>query len=302
MTHSPRFTRRRVIGGAAAGAGTLALAGCAPDRFVTGDVNVAQVANLPDDADDHRWLRSPRLAVELGPQDMALPLRLEPAVRALSVRALHDRERIAFLLEWDDADADDLTIEVDRFRDACAVLLAPGPPAAELRPMGTATQPVTLLHWKADWQRDVDEGRQGLDAAYPNRTIDVYPPLYQTAPAEVGPDTYESSDAMQWLPGMDVGNPISVAGRSSPVEKLIAFGFGTSTHTAQQAATGRGVRGATGWRVIITRPLTATDEGEVDLDPGTVATAAFAVWSGGDREVGSRKAPSTKVYAMFLER
>ena len=302
MTSKHTLTRRRVISGAAAGAGTLALAGCAPDHFVNGDVNVATVTNLPDDPDDHRWLRSPQLDVELGPQDMALPLHLEPAVSSVRVRALHDRERIAFLLEWDDADTDDLAIKVDEFRDACAVLLAPGPPAAELRPMGTATRPVTLLHWKADWQRDVDRGRQGLDAAYPNRSVDVYPPLYQTPPGEVGPDSYEDANAGQWLPGMYVDNPISIAGRSTPVEKLVAFGFGTSTHTAHQTATGHGSRGDRGWRVIIARPLAAADDGEVDLSAGTVATAAFAVWSGGDGEVGSRKAPSTRVYSVFLER
>ena len=35
----------------------------------------------------------------------------------------------------------------------------------------------TLLHWKADWQRDIDQGRSDLDDAYPNRSVDVYPPL-----------------------------------------------------------------------------------------------------------------------------
>src|SRR5262245_28847987 len=113
MTNSPNptFTRRRALTGAAAGAGTLAFAGCAQDHFIQGDVNVARVAGLPGDPDDRRWLRSPVVDVELGPQDMALPNNLTPAVSSVRVRALHDGDRIAFLLEWTDSGTQDLTIE-----------------------------------------------------------------------------------------------------------------------------------------------------------------------------------------------
>jgi hypothetical protein len=302
-TTNRTFTRRRLLEGTAAGVGTAALASCAPDHFVSGDVNVVRVHTLPlEDPDDRRWLQSPVLDVELGPQDMALPLNLQPAVTSLRVRALHDHERIAFLLEWDDADIDDLTVRVDDFRDACAVLLASGPPSLDLRPMGTAASPATLLHWKADWQRDVDEGRQGLDAVYPNRSVDVYPPLWDAATADVEPGTYADAQATMWLPGIHVDNPISLAGRATPVEKAIAYGFGTTATAATQNAAGRGFRTDAGWRVIISRPLGAVDDGEVSLTPGANGTCAFAVWSGGADEVGSRKAPSRTVYSIVLER
>lgn len=39
-----------------------------------------------------------------------------------------------------------------------------------------------------------------------------------------------------------------------------------------------------------------------NLRPGHVATGAFAVWSGGAGEVGSRKAPSKTVYSVLVER
>ena len=76
-----------------------------------------------------------------------------------------------------------------------------------VRTMGTAMKAATLLHWKADWQRDVDDGRTGLDEAYPHRSVDVYPPLVDVAPGDVTVDDYAATDASQWLPGTSGGNP-----------------------------------------------------------------------------------------------
>lgn len=298
----PTMSRRRLVQGVAAGAGTVALAGCRADHFVAGDVNAVRVPAVPiDDPDHQRWDRAPRLRVELGPQDMALPMRLDPTVGVLQVQALHDDDRIAFRLEWDDPDASDLTVRVDDFRDACAVMLVPGPATMDVRTMGNAATPATLLHWKADWQRDVDEGRQGIDTVYPNRSVDVYPPLWDVAPAEVDVDTYQEHDAGVWLPGVHVGNPISAAGRATPVEKAIAYGFSTTTTGTTQNVTGRGVRTETGWRVVIVKSLRAVDDGEVELRPGATAACAFAVWSGGAQDAGSRKSPSVGVYSIELE-
>lgn len=53
--------------------------------------------------------------------------------------------------------------------------------------------------------------------------------------------------------------------------------------------------------MVIVKPLTPTEEGEIDLAPGTVSTCAFAVWSGSDRDAGSRKCPATEVAALELE-
>jgi DMSO reductase family type II enzyme heme b subunit len=295
------ISRRRLVQGAAVGAGAVALAGCAVDHRVAGDVAAARVRSVPLDPDHERWSRTPELEVALGPQDMALPLRLSPAITSVRVRALHDGNRIGFRLEWDDPDVDDLTVRVDDFRDACAVLLAPGPAVAEIRTMGTATTPATLLHWKADWQRDVDAGRQGLEAMYPNRSVDVYPPLWDVAPAEVDIDSYRDHDATVWLPGVHVENPISVAGRTTPVEKAIAYGFSTTTTGRSQDAEGHGVRTERGWRVVITKPLEGADDGELSLDPRTRAACAFAVWSGAFHDAGSRKAPSIDVYSLAVE-
>lgn len=295
------ISRRNILKGAAAGAGTIALAACAPDPYDGPGLYVQHVAKLPDDDPDHSaWHTAPEKTIELGPQDMVLPQKLTPAVTSLRVRALHDGERIGFRLEWDDPDVNDLTVRVDDFRDACAVLLAPGAADEALRTMGSTTAPATLLHWKADWQRDVDQGRQGLDAVYPNRSVDTYPPLRDVAPADVDITSYREAGATEWLPGIHVGNPISIGQRTSPVEKAIAYGFSTTTTAPTQDAHGRGARSNSGWRVIVSKPLGAADDGETEIRPGIISTCAFAVWSGSAHDAGSRKSPSTTVHALNL--
>lgn len=297
-----RLSRRSVIKGAAVGTGAVALAACAPDHLIAGDLNAARVRSVPElDPDDRRWELARELQVDLGPQNVVLPMTATPSVAQIRVRAVHDGERLAVRLEWDDPQMDDLTIRMDEFRDACAVLLAPGVANVVLRTMGSATVPATLLHWKADWQRDVDQGRQGLEAAYPNRSVDVYPPLWNVAPADVDIAAYEKAGATQWLPGIHVANPISGGGRTTPVEKAIAYGFGTTKTGTVQDALGRGTRSASGWRVVISKPLGAADVGEIQLRPGDRVTCAFAVWSGAVHDAGSRKSPSINVYALALE-
>ena len=303
---SPRMSRRQLIAGGVAGAGTVAVAGCAPDPFdgvQADEIYAARIDTVPvDDPDAANWGRTPEKTVVMGPQNIALPQRLEPAVPSIKVRAVHDGRMVAFRIEWDDAEADDLTVRVDDFRDACAVLLAGGSGDIALRTMGTATTPATLLHWKADWQRDLDQGVQGVAAVYPNVSVDVYPPLWDSQPGEVDVATYERAGATEWLPGVHVGNPTSAPTRSSAVEKIVAYGFSTSTTAGHQDARGRGVRHGAGWRVVIAKPLTPTEESEHRLVAGgSTATCAFAVWSGAAGDAGSRKTPSAGVYRLVLE-
>jgi hypothetical protein len=167
--------------------------------------------------------------------------------------------------------------------------------------MGSQQQPATLLHWKADWQRDVDKGVQGEAEVYPNRSIDTYPPLTGSKPSEVTAVDYQKAGATAWLPGLHVGNPLSAATRTVPVEKLVAYGFGTATHAESQDCRGRGARTGEGWRVVIAKPLASSGTGEVALSPGSAATCAFAIWSGSDHDAGSKKSPSATVYRLVLE-
>ena len=114
----------------------------------------------------------------------------------------------------------------------------------------------------------------------------------------VTPNPVAALEAMVRLSGV----PVSAGERSrtSPVEKLVAFGFSTTTHLPTQNAAGGGVRTSTGWKVCLTRPLAAVDERELSVLPGASFTSAFTVWSGSSRDVGSRKAPSRTVHVVTV--
>jgi hypothetical protein len=209
-------------------------------------------------------------------------------VDAVRVRALHDGRRIAFLLEWRDPGPQWLSIKTEQFRDACGVMLAPHPAPPQAWLMGTTEVPVNMIFWRADWQRDVDRGFQDVEVAFPNLAVDFYPPLVGVEHPPRLPDAYPP-DARMWLPGWQVGNPLSQPVKRSPVEKLRAIGAGTVEPLPTQDAVGRGRWRRGMWRVAVARNLTAGTGPEIALVPGGTYSAAFAIWTGSQQDVGGRK-------------
>lgn len=299
------ITRRQLLAGGLTGTAAIVVASCGPDAndaIPKGEIFVARVKKVPHlDPSTRDWENGPKAIIEMGPQDMALPTKKVSSVTQLRVRAVHDGTSIGIRIEWDDAEINDLTVRVDDFRDACAVLFAAGVGDASVRAMGTPASPATLLHWKADWERDVQLGVQGESDVYPNRSVDTYPPLTGDNPTEITPMDYVRAGATDWLPGLAVGNPLSAPTRPTSVEKLVAIGFGTATSCKTQDAVGVGQRTKKGWRVAIVKPMTASDESEAVLHAGGTATCAFAVWSGSDRDSGGHKSPSVNTFRMQLE-
>jgi DMSO reductase family type II enzyme heme b subunit len=115
-------------------------------------------------------------------------------------------------------------------------------------------------------------------ALYPNSWADVYPD-----------EVLGAADARPYSGALGIENPIS-RGRASPVLDQMAEGWGTMTVKPDQHALGKGVWKAGVWRVVITRPMVSDDLNAPRLLPGNRTVAAFAVWDGGNREVGARKA------------
>lgn len=70
----------------------------------------------------------------------------------------------------------------------------------------------------------------------------------------------------------------------------MAEGWGSMTVKPDQHALGKGVWKDGVWRVVITRPMVSDDKNAPRLTPGDKTVVAFAVWEGGNREVGARKA------------
>ncbi len=295
-----RIGRRKLLVGAAGGAvavGAAAIVVCdggeqsavdwggqVVSRFIKTDVPA-------DSPGASLWDRAPRVEIPMQSQASALPLRMQPSVPAIRVRSLNDGKRIGFLLEWSDPQRDEHVVKTTQFRDGCGVLLgSPDVPAAFFM-MGTADHAASILHWRADWQKDIDDGFQDLESAFPNVAFDFYPPLVDAPRPLVISDDYPER-GRPWLPGMHAGNPLSQPTKRSSVERLIANGPGTITHLPTQDATGRGIWDDGKWRVVISRSFEASNEGEIGLKAGSEYALAFAVWAGSEGDRGSRKSPS----------
>ncbi len=230
-----------------------------------------------------QWARARPVTVPMLPQTVARPHQPAPAVRELTVRALHNGTWIAFLIEWTDPTVSS-TVMLDNFGDQVAVQLPvslDGPPPSPM--MGNPGGRVNIMQWRAAFQRDLDYAAPSVKDLYPNAWVDVYPDEVLTA-----------ADARPYAGALGLENPVS-RGRASPVLDQMAEGFGSMTVKPDQHALGSGVHRAGAWHVVITRPMASDDPNAPRLVPGARTVVAFAVWEGGHREVGPRKAWSTWV-------
>lgn len=223
------------------------------------------------------WDDTQAVLVPLAAQQIAQPFLEEAHVAELEARALHDGRTVALRLDWEDDSVDDLD-GIRRYHDAVAVQLptkAGVPPALT---MGAPGSPVHILQWRATWQRDIDSGgKTGVDQIYPEVIHDVMPDDV------LPPDTAQ----LYWV-GREAGNPLSLVKRTTPVEEVVAEGFGSVTHLPTQTATGRGRHEDGRWRVAIAVPSARAGVGAA-LAPGTTWPVAFAVWLGSEENRGGRK-------------
>lgn len=259
------------------------LAGCRPAPPLGREVVALSAASLPLDPTDAAWQQAPEYVAKLVPQDLVEPRLLTPSTAELRVRALASGGEIALRLEWVDAAVNDKP-GPGAFLDGCAIQiprrLETSPPDPQ---MGQAGRPVDIAFWRADWQASADGRPDTLTALYPNAAIDGYP--FEAKPLEPGSAAQQEA-ATRYAPAQALGNR-RVGPRPQPVEDMVAEGPGTiaaaSAAPGGVKSRGKGVRTATGWAVVIVRPIPA------GLAPNVRTAIAFAVWDGAAREVGARK-------------
>jgi DMSO reductase family type II enzyme heme b subunit len=238
---------------------------------------VAGTGPLGDPAGAY-WRQARAVHVPMLAQTVTLPHNDHPAVTELTVRAVHNGGWIAFLVEWKDATLSD-RLMVDSFGDQVAVQLPIDTKAAAPSPMmGHRGGRVTIMQWRAAFQRDIDQGAPSIKDLYPNAWTDVYPD-----------EVLGATDAKPYAGALGIENPVS-RGVASPVLDQMAEGWGSMTVKPDQHALGKGVWKDGAWRVVITRPMVSDDVNAPRLVPGARTSVAFAVWEGGHREVGARKA------------
>jgi DMSO reductase family type II enzyme heme b subunit len=148
--------------------------------------------------------------------------------------------------------------------------------------MGAKDNPVHIFHWRAQYQRDAERGKPKMKDLYPNSVVDMYPMEFAD-PAATKHIT--DADRERFSPGRAEGNPQAYA--KSGVDEILAEGFSTSSVQQTHGSVGRAVWQDGEWTLVISRPLDI--KGGSVLQVGGKSFVAFAVWQGGEGEVGSRK-------------
>jgi hypothetical protein len=254
-------------------------------------VSASVDGDLPaTDPSSSLWDDATAMDVPISAQLIIKPRRSTTFVDSVEVRSLNNATHIAFRVTWADTTKDEHTTSADDFRDAVAIQIADAggtPPVC----MGSGSSRMHIMHWKADWQADIEGGFHDLEDEFPNFWVDTYPFLLG-GPPYIVPDNF-TDEAKLYLVGWEVGNPFSEPLKVTAVEDAIAHGFSTITTQESQDALGRGEWSANSWSVVVSREKNTGDG--VDTVVGDDNVLAFAVWDGTSEDVGSRKSTSAWV-------
>lgn len=248
--------------------------------------------SLPASPTDPAWNQARPLYVGM------LPLWWsEDRIEGVVVQALHNNKDLALRFSWLDPTPDERAVRHDEFRDAVAVqfALSSDPPFY----MGDAGEHggVNIWMWKADRQKNIASGYQDVDAAFPNRAVDMYPEQdYRLVDMSVTEWPHEviTKHAPEFVTAWGAGNLVANPQLTTPVECLTARGPGTlagkpaNVQVVQgQAAYERGV-----WYVQMQRSMPLPQDCEHEkaderaFHSGDYLPVSFAIWNGsaGDRD------------------
>ena len=242
------------------------------------EVHALRRAVVATDPADPAWQEAPEHRAALQLQDVVEPRLLTPSTQEVRVRALTDGSKLAVRLDWPAASPTDVPGPA-KFSDACAVQTPAKPSPDQPSPqMGEPGRPVEITYWRASWQATVDGRPDDIRALHPGAAPDGYP---FEAPGLVPGSPEQVAMAKRFAPARALGNHLA-GPRAQPVQDLVGEGPGTIRTAEHGRSEGRGVRTASGWSVVLARPLAASGG-------GTPEVIAFAVWSGEHGEVGARK-------------
>jgi hypothetical protein len=277
-------------GGAAAHlAGDVGAAAATAPEAPLPEVTVTRVPSAPavDNPLDPQWDQIAAVEIPLTPQQVAEPMSTESTVPNVRVQAVHDGQRYVWRLSWLQ-EQPSASSDFAQFTDAAAIQfpLADGAPYT----MGGPGMPVSILYWKAIWQKDFDEGFQDLAGAHPNAYNDFY--WFAPETGNYSADKLLDGDpaAQQWLIAASAGNPMADFKRKCPFEELTAHGFGTTTHVPDGQGQARGKWDNGRWHVVFERASQPDDKlmARFAQNPQQ-QMIAFAVWNGTAQDRGGKK-------------
>ena len=213
---------------------------------------------------DWAWRQAPEAKLPLMAQLITPPVG-GGSVGEARVRAMHDGESLAILLDWPDASAD-RSVSVNGFRDAVAV----GFPIAEsdspLSPfMGDPEHPVAIWQWTADLE---------AEARGPGAFADRYP----------------HTQGVWYFPQDDaVRRQVRAWRGSDPVVEFVATGWGTLTRRESGEVSAASRHDGKRWRVLLRRRLATGNPEHASFQPGGATQLIVAIWDGAKGEVHGRK-------------
>ena len=213
------------------------------------------------DPDWAGWGVVPRARVPLTAQQVTAPMGGGSAA-SMSVQTIHFDGDLVVRISWPDATKDISTAKPELFADAVAVQFpASARSSVPAICMGQADGAVNIWHWRADSQAGVSALPEAHDG-YVDRYADISETYY---------------------PGAASGNPFAA---SSPVQNLLAGGFGTLTPADEQTVVGEGRHKASEWTVVLRRSFAAPGVEHPQFEIGQEIDVALAVWNGseGDRD------------------
>lgn len=260
-------------------------------KFVTDDLSKLPTKNI--------WDKITPQTISLLAQPMIVPRPKMVTTHKINVQAVHNGNWIAFRLNWQDSEKSEANI-LGKFSDAVAMQFpakdSESPPSIF---MGSKEQPVHILHWRAQYQKDKEQGMLDMRDHYPNMSVDIYPLEFanQYSHDRVLQKITEK-DREVFSPGKSAGNPQSFT-KSKGIDEIFAEGFGSSSviENSRAEAVGEWKNGQ--WSVEISRPIELN--GGSSLQMGKSTFVAFAVWQGGKGEVGSRKSITLSWEPLLLE-
>ncbi len=239
------------------------------------------------------WENAPAKKIPVLPQNVAYPNLQIATVDEVTVKSVYGINQLAFLIEWNDT-TKNTEVDADKFCDQLAVQLPVDVNDIPNYMMGNQGGKVHIVHWKAIWQEDCEKGFRDVQDLHPNMWVDVYPGLEsyldrskriysQDITAELIVETHAYGN----MPGTYSKNPMSQIKRKVPVEEASAEGFGTLTTQETQAASGWAEWKDGKWRVCIVVPVNTGNIYKASFKDKT--KVAFAVWDGGNQNIGGRK-------------
>lgn len=113
-------------------------------------VKLFEGEQLPTEPLDENWGKATPVEVPLAGQILTSPRHWAPSIDAVMIRALYNKNEIAFLVEWDDS----TNKQEEIFRDAVSLQFPTKIPESLKKPyfaMGDSSGAVNLWNWKAHW-------------------------------------------------------------------------------------------------------------------------------------------------------